>query len=132
MLLRWLVSFAASCYIIAALVGLPAWISQWRIGLTAWWAVDLAAELVVWGTLVTLALWWFLWRAGGSDEPYHPARLLGLTAMTLLPIFGFLVVPIGCWVSIPAPAGTIAGWGVFTACAIVFAAVWVYSRYAHR
>ena len=132
MLLRWLVSFAASCYTIAALVGLPAWMSQWRVGPAAWWAIYLAAELVVLGALVTAALWWFLWRAGGSDKPYQPMRLLGLTAITLLPVFCFLVIPIGCWVSIPAPAGAIAGWSVFTASAFALAVIWAYSRYARR
>ena len=132
MLLRWLVSFGASCYIIAAVVGLPAWMSRWRAPLAAWWAVYLAAELIVLGALASFALWWFLWRAGGSDEPYHPWRLLGLTAMTLAPVFGFLVIPIGCRVSLPPPAGAIAGWSVFAASAIALLTFWVFSRYARR
>lgn len=132
MLLRWLASFGASCYIIAAIVVLPAWMVRWRVAPAAWWAVYLVAEVIVLGALISLALWWFLWRAGAGEQPYHPSRLLGLTALGLLPVFGFLVIPIGCWVSIPAPAGTIAGWGIFAASAIALIMFWAYSRYAKR
>lgn len=96
MLLRWLLSFGASCYIIAAVVGLPTWMSRWHVALAAWWAVYLAAEVVVLGALVTAALWWFLWRAGTNGRRYQPSRLIGLTATTLAPVFGFIVIPIGC------------------------------------
>lgn len=130
MLVRWLVSFGASCYIIATVVALPISMSQWRIAPVAWWALYLIAESIALGALIMAALWWFLWRTGAAEKGHRPSRLVGLTAVALLPVFGFLVIPVGCWVSIRSGAGTLAGWSVFAASTIAFVAFWAYSRYA--
>lgn len=132
MLVRWLVSFGASCYIIAAVAALPIWMSGWLVAPAAWWAVYLIAESIALGGLIMAALWWFLWRAAAGEKRYRPSRLAGLTALALLPLFGFLVIPVGCWVSIRSQAGVIAGWSVFAASTIALVAFWAYSRYARR
>ena len=89
-------------------------------------------ESIALGAVIMAALWWFLWRAAAGEKRYRPSRLARLTALALLPLFGFLVIPVGCWVSIRSQAGAIAGWSVFAASTIAFVAFWAYSRYARR
>ncbi len=132
MLARWLFSFAASCYIVAALGILPPWMATWGLSPPAFWAAYLLAELVVFGALVTLTLWWFLWRPGAEHKRYPPSRFAGLTGIALAPLFAVFVIPIGCLVSIPGPGGAIAALSVWVVSAIAFFAARAYSRSARR
>jgi hypothetical protein len=113
MLVRWLFSFAAACYIVAALALVPEWIRAQRLSIAAEWIAYLAAEALALGALVLFSLWLLFARAGEENEPFHPARFVRLTITVLAPLFALLVVPVGCFVLIQGAAGTIAGAGIF-------------------
>ena len=113
MLLRWLFSFAAACYIVAALALVPEWIRGQHLSAAGEWIAYLASETIALGALVLFSLWLLFSRAGAQNEPFHPARFLRLTATVLVPMFALLVVPFGCFAFIQGATGTIAGAGIF-------------------
>jgi len=102
MLARWLFSFAAACYIVAALALLPEWIRGQNLSIAAEWTAYLAAEAIALGALVLCSLWLIFSRAG-----------LRLMLTVLAPLFGLLVVPYGCFIFIQGTPGTIAGASLF-------------------
>lgn len=102
MLARWLFSFAAACYIVAALTLLPQWIRAQHLSNAEQWIAYLAAEAIALGALVVFSLWLLFSREG-----------LRLTFAVLAPLFALLVIPAGCFIFIQGVPGTIAGTGIF-------------------
>lgn len=102
MLGRWLFSFAAACYIVAALTLVPHWIRAQNLSVAGQWIAYLAAEAIVLGALVASSLWLLFSRDG-----------LRLTLAVLAPLFALLVIPAGCFIFIQGVPGTIAGTSIF-------------------
>jgi len=113
MLVRWLFSFAAACYIVAALALLPQWIRAQHLSTAAEWVTYLVAEVIALGALVLFSIWWLFSRAGAENESLPPARFVRLTITVLAPLFALLVIPFGCFVFIQGRPGTIAGTAIF-------------------
>lgn len=132
MLLRSAFSLAASCYIVATLVLLPFWLRTLRMPLAEWWVVFLAAEVVALTALIAPSLWWLLGRTTGHTGHAISSRFVTLVALVIVPIFGFFVIPIGCWTSLPNPVGGIVGWSIFTLSAIALLLFLTYARYKSR
>lgn len=127
-MLRAAFSLAASCYIFAGLL-LPAmWLTGLRLTLGAWWGLYAVTEIVCLGVPLALALWILVWRPAAQIQRVPPSRLLASTAMGLVPLFGFLVIPVGCFVSLPGSIGPIAGVSVFAASTLAAIAYWQYAR----
>lgn len=125
---RWLFSLAAACYIVASLTFLPSAIRHAHLHPAAEWAIYLLAELVVLGALVMLTLWWLVWQPGTEGKRFEPARFLGLNAIVLAPLFAVLVIPTGCFVFIPDGAGRIAGASVFAISIVTLLTASFYAR----
>lgn len=128
--MRALFSLMASCYIIAALVFPGLWLNGGlHLPLASWWPAYLALELVLVGAPVSYAVWYLVWApvaALKAARPVHLARLLGTA---LLVVYGFLIVPAGCFISLPHGANVYAG---FIALAIAAFAAMGYLMYMRR
>lgn len=127
-MLRAVFSLAASCYIFAALL-LPAmWLARLHPTLATWWGLYAVTEIACLGLPLALALWVLVWRPAAQIQQVPPSRLAASTAMGLVPLFGFLVIPVGCFVSLPGSTGAIAGCSVFGASALAAIGYWQYAR----
>lgn len=119
-MLRAVLSLAASCYLIAALVVPGFWMrGDLRLPLAAWWPAYLALELVLVGVPVCAAVWELVWRPMAALEMTRPVHLTRLLGRTLAVVYGFLVIPAGCFMALAHPANVYAGCLVFASAAIL-------------
>lgn len=118
-MLRALFSLAASCYIIAALVFPALWLRDAaHLPSAVWWPVYLGLELPLVGLPIAYAVWQLVWAPAAALEAIRPAHLARLVLMTLLVVYGFLVVPVACFIALRSPGNVVAGCAVFGAAAI--------------
>lgn len=130
-MMRALFSLAASCYIIAALVFPGLWLlDDVHLALAAWWPAYLAFELVLLGAPITYAVWQLVWAPAAALQVIRPTRLARLVLAVLLVIYGFLVIPAGCFISLPHRANVLAGCLAFAAAALVALLYLTYLRRA--
>lgn len=129
-MLRALLSLAASCYIVAALVFPGFWLlNDVRLAPGLWWPAYLALELMLVGVPVCAAVWELVWRPMSAFEATRPSHLMRLVGRTLAVVYGFLVIPAGCFIALPHRANLYAGCLAFAAAALVTA---VYVRSGRR
>lgn len=118
-MLRALFSLAASCYIIASLVIPGFWLSSvLRLPAAAWWAAYFGIELVLLGVPISAAVWQLVWAPAAALEAARPRHLPRLISIVLLVIYGFLVIPAGCFIVLAHPLNLVAGVAVFAASTI--------------
>jgi hypothetical protein len=128
-MLRALFSLSASCYIIAALVFPGFWLAEdLRLPLVIWWPVYLAVELVLVGLPVSFAVWQLVWQPVSSLQTLQASHFTRLALRVLLVVYGFLVIPAGCFISLPHRANLYAGSIAFAAAALTTAAYVAYAR----
>ncbi len=119
MLVRSLFSLAASCYIIAALALPGFWLfDDLRVPLALWWPAYLILELVLVGLPVSYAVWRLVWAPAASLQPLQASHFGRLGARVLAVVYGFLVIPAGCFISLPHRANLYAGCIAFAVAAI--------------
>ncbi|HLI97883.1 MAG TPA: hypothetical protein VKT72_17580 [Candidatus Baltobacteraceae bacterium] len=127
-MLRAVFSLAASCYIIAALVFPGFWLADdLRLPPALWWPAYLCLEFVLLGLPISFAVWRLVWEPAASLQPLQASHFGRLASRTLAVIYGFLVVPAGCFISLPHRANLYPGFITFAAAAIASA---VYLKYA--
>jgi hypothetical protein len=120
MLLRVLSSLAASAYIIAALVFPGFWLAEdARLPLAAWWPAYLVLELFLVGLPVSFAVWRLVWQPASFLKALEASHFARLAARVLVVVYGFLVIPAGCFISLPHRANLYAGFLTFAAAALV-------------
>lgn len=127
-MLRAAFSLTASFYIFAALLLPAVWLAGLHLTLGTWWGLYAVTEIACLGLPLALALWVLVWRPAAQIQRVLPSRLVASTAMGLVPLFGFLVIPVGCFVSLPGSTGVIAGVSVFAASALAAFGYWQYAR----
>lgn len=128
--MRALFSLAASCYIIAALVFPGLWLmDDAHLALAAWWPAYLALELLLLGVPITYAVWQLVWAPAAALQAIRPTHLARLILAVLLVIYGFLVIPAGCFIALPHRVNVVAGCLVFAAAAL---ATLLYLTYLRR
>jgi hypothetical protein len=131
--MRALFSLIASCYIIAALVFPGFWLhDDVRLPLAAWWPAYLALELVFIGAPIAYAVWQLVWTPAAALQAVRPAHLGRLMSSVLLVVYGFLVIPAGCFISLPHRANLYAGFIALAAAAFAAMAYLMYVRGASR
>lgn len=129
--IRALFSLAASCYIIAALVFPGLWlIDDARLAPAAWWPAYLALELVLLGAPITYAVWQLVWAPAAALQAIRPTHLARLVLAVLLVVYGFLVIPAACFISLPHRVNLVAGCLSFAAAALVALLYLTYVRRA--
>jgi hypothetical protein len=127
---RAIFSLAASCYIIAALVFPGFWLlDNARLSLAVWWPVYLALELVLVGSPICYAVWQLVWAPAAALQTVRPGHLWRLVVAVLLVVYGFLVIPAACFISLPHRANLYAGFLTFAAAALI---AMLYLTYARR
>jgi hypothetical protein len=128
-MLRAVLSLAASCYIIAALVFPGFWLSEdVHLGLALWWPVYLVLELVLVGLPVLYAVWRLVWQPAASVQALQASHVTRLASAVLAIVYGFLVIPAGCFISLPHRANLYAGCIAFAAAALAAAGYLKYAR----
>lgn len=131
--MRALFSLVASCYIIAALAFPGMWLAQGlRLPLAAWWAAYLALELLLVGAPVCYAVWQLVWAPAAALQVIRPTHLVRLVLIVLLLVYGFLVLPAACFISLPHPANVYAGFVTLAVAAFVTMGLLAYRGKASR
>ena len=126
---RAIFSLAASCYIIAALVFPGFWLlDNLRLPLAVWWPVYLVLELVLVGLPICYAVWQLVWAPAAALQTVRPEHLGRLIGTVLLVVYGFLVIPAACFISLPHRANLYAGFLTFAAAALIAMMYFAYAR----